>query len=205
MSKNSVLLTDPSTYVRDILISLIDKDEMGRLLKQWATSGSKLPDVDAMMATHKRNLETLTAANQAIADGIEKLAQRQTAIMCDYMNSLSAAIQDVVNADSAETSAQLQAEFARKTMESVVQNMREFAEMTSRSGNTVFELMNREVKQNLGQLRTTAGSEVGAEAYRDLQRAVRETQAAAQRAGITQDDVDRELAVRKAERLSSRR
>jgi len=152
---------DMQKLMKDFKFPGFDADAMKKALEGWKMPGGangKMPsfDMDAMMTAHKRNLETLTAANQAIADGVQELAQAQTKIMRDYVESLSTAIKDMVSAGSPEASAQRQAEFAKKTMESAVANMREFAEMTSRSGNKVFEVVNRQVMQNLDTLKTAA-------------------------------------------------
>jgi len=156
---------DVTKLMKDFKFPGFDADAMKKALESWKMpsmgNGHAPFDVDALMSAHKRNLETLTAANQAIADSFQAIAKRQTEIMRDYMESLSTAIKEVVSAGSPEASAQRQAEFAKKTMENAVQNMREFAEMTSRSGSEVFEMVNRQVMQNLDQLKGKAKAESG--------------------------------------------
>lgn len=160
---------DMSKLMKDFKFPGFDADAMKKALEGWkmpamgSLGNGHMPsfDMDSMMSAHKRNLEAMTAANQAIADSFQAIAKRQTEIMRDYMESLSTAIKEVVSAGSPEASAQRQAEFAKKTMENAVSNMREFAEMTSRSGTEVFEMVNRQVMQNLDQLKGKAKPEGG--------------------------------------------
>ena len=157
---------DVQKLMKDFKFPGFDADAMKKAFEGWKMPGNgHMPfDMDSMMAAHKRNLETLTAANQAIADSFQAIAKRQTEIMRDYMESLSTAIKEVVSAGSPEASAQKQAEFAKKTMENAVQNMREFAEMTSRSSGEVFEMVNRQVMSNMDDMKsaTKAGGKPGA-------------------------------------------
>ena len=151
---------DVQKLMKDFKFPGFDPDAVKKAFEGFKMPGingmSGFGDVDGLMSAHRRNMETLTAANQAIADSFQAITKRQTEILREYMENLAAAIKDVVSAGSPEASAQRQAEFAKKTMENAVQHMREFAEMTSRSSGEVFEMMNRQVMQNLDEIKRAA-------------------------------------------------
>ena len=154
---------DVQKLMKDFKFPGFDPDAVKKAFDSWKmpmSNGGGMPfDAGSLMSAHQRNIETLTAANQAIADSFQAIARRQSEIMRGYMEELATAIKEVVSAGSPEASAQRQAEFAKKTMESAVQHMREFAEMTSRSSSEVFEMVNKQVMTNLDQLKKTAKHE----------------------------------------------
>jgi phasin family protein len=150
------LQMDMQKFMKDFKFPGFDADAMKKALDTWKmpmSNGNAPFDVEALMAAHRRNLETLTKANQTIADSFQAIASRQTEIMRGYMEELATAVKEVVSAGSPEASAQRQAAFAKKTMESAIEHMREFAELTSKSGTEVFELVNKQVMANLDQLK----------------------------------------------------
>jgi phasin family protein len=153
---------DVQKLMKDFKFPGFDPDAVKKAFDSWKMpmSNGNMPfDAGSLMSAHQRNVETLTAANQAIADSFQAIARRQSEIMRGYMEELATAIKEVVSAGSPEASAQRQAEFAKKTMESAVQHMREFAEMTSRSSSEVFEMVNKQVMTNLDQLKKTGKHE----------------------------------------------
>jgi phasin family protein len=150
---------DVTKLMKDFKFPGFDNDAVKKAFESWkmpAMKGNLGFDAGSIMSAHQHNVETLTAANQAIADSFQAIARRQSEIMRGYMEELATAIKEVVSAGSPETSAQRQAEFAKKSMESAVQHMREFAEMTSRSSSEVFEMVNKRVMSNLDELKKTA-------------------------------------------------
>ena len=150
------LQMDMQKFMKDFKFPGFDADAMQKALEGWKmpmTNGNSPFDVEGLMSAHRKNLETLTKANQAIAENFQAIAQRQSEIMRGYMEELATAVKEVVSAGSPEASAQRQAAFAKKTMESAIQHMREFAELTSKSGTEVFELVNKQVMSNLDQLK----------------------------------------------------
>ena len=48
-----------------------------------------MPDMDALLAAHRRNLETLSAANRVALDGAQAVARRNMEIMQQTMAELT--------------------------------------------------------------------------------------------------------------------
>lgn len=156
------LQMDMQKFMQDFKFPGFDADAMKKAFdsfKMPMANGNLPLGVEALMSAHRQNLETLTKANQVIAENFQAIAQRQSEIMRGYMEEVATAVKEVVSAGSPEVSAQHQAAFAKKTMESAIQHMREFAELTSKSGTEVFELVNKQVMSNLDQMKKTGKHE----------------------------------------------
>ena len=113
----------------------------------------KMPgfDLEAMMSAHRKNVDALTKANQAVFEGMRAVAERQAEIMRKTMEEYSAAMQELMSADPA-TRAGSQGELARKAFEQGLDNMRELAEMIIKSQNEAFEAINARMQESLKEL-----------------------------------------------------
>ena len=63
--------------------------EFSNLLKQYKLPGV---DVDAIVASQKKNLEALTSANRVAIEGLQAVAKRQAEILQETMNEASKAV-----------------------------------------------------------------------------------------------------------------
>ena len=117
----------------------------------------KIPgfDMQAAMDAQRKNIEALTAANQAAVQGMQAVAQRQAEILSQAMNEVSAVAQQLASASSnpQEMTAK-QAELARKAFEQALANMRELAEMVSKSNTEAFAIINKRVTESLQELKS---------------------------------------------------
>jgi phasin family protein len=116
----------------------------------------KIPgfDMQAAMESQRKNIEALTAANQAAVQGLQAVAQRQAEILSQAMSEVSAVAQQLASAGSnpQEMTAK-QAELARKAFEQALANMRELAEMVSKSNTEAFSIINKRVTESLQELK----------------------------------------------------
>jgi phasin family protein len=116
----------------------------------------KLPgvDVEAVVSSQRRNLEALTAANQLAIEGMQAVAQRQSEILRQMMEQASQAMRDVMAAGSPEEKAARQTELVKDAFKRAIGNMRELAEMVSKSQGEAFEVINKRVTDSLDELKT---------------------------------------------------
>ncbi|MCU0893496.1 MAG: phasin family protein, partial [Rhodospirillales bacterium] len=64
-------------------------EEFSKMLKQYNLPGV---DMDALMASQKKNLEALTQANRIALEGMQAVAERQAKILQETMNEASNAV-----------------------------------------------------------------------------------------------------------------
>jgi phasin family protein len=110
----------------------------------------KIPgvDVDALMASQRKNIETISRAAQLTAEGAAAISQRQLEILRATSEQLTTALRDM------KLSSQQQGEFARKAFEAALANTRELAEMTVKSNTEVFNVVKQRMAEDFEQMRT---------------------------------------------------
>jgi phasin family protein len=116
----------------------------------------KIPgfDMDAIMTAQRKNIEALTAANQAAVQGMQAVAQRQAEILSQAMNEVSSIAQQLSGVGNPQEMTTKQAELARKAFEQALANMRELAEMVSKSNTEAFAIINKRVTESLQELKS---------------------------------------------------
>ena len=74
-------------------------------------------DVDALVASQRRNVEALTEANKLATDGAQAFATRQAEILKSVVDTYADAMRGLMTANDPQTSVAKQAEFAKSTFE----------------------------------------------------------------------------------------
>ena len=97
-------------------------EEFSKMLKQYNLPGV---DMDALMASQKKNLEALTQANRIALEGMQAVAERQAKILQETMNEASTAVDVLSKAGSPSEVAAKQAELAKGAFERALSNMRD--------------------------------------------------------------------------------
>lgn len=116
----------------------------------------KIPgfDMEAIMTAQRKNIEALNAANQAAVQGMQAVAQRQAEILSQAMGEVSSIAQQLASAGTPQEMTTKQAELVRKAFEQALANMRELAEMVSKSNTEAFAIINKRVNESLQELKT---------------------------------------------------
>ena len=108
---------------------------------------------DTLVEAQRKNIEALTAANQAAVQGMQAVAQRQAEILSQSMNEVSSIAQQLAGAGNPQEMTAKQAELVRKAFEQALANMRELAEMVSKSNTEAFAIINKRVTESLQELK----------------------------------------------------
>jgi len=117
----------------------------------------KIPgfDLQAVMDAQRKNIEALNAANQAAVQGMQAVAQRQAEILSQSMSEVSTVAQQLASsASNPQEMTTKQAELIRKAFEQALANMRELAEMVSKSNTEAFAIINKRVTESLQELKS---------------------------------------------------
>ena len=67
--------------------------DVSKMMKDFKMPGVNM---DQMMATHRKNMEAFTAANQLAAEGFQAVAKRQTEIMKEGLEEFAVAMKDMM-------------------------------------------------------------------------------------------------------------
>ncbi|MCB9946576.1 MAG: phasin family protein [Rhodospirillaceae bacterium] len=121
-------------------------------------SEMKLPtvDMDAVMSAQRKNIEALTAANKLAFEGMQAVARRQADVMRQMMEEMSGMISDMMSTGSPEEKVARQADMAKKTFERILANMKELAEMLSKSNTEAADVINGRISESLEELKAMA-------------------------------------------------
>jgi phasin family protein len=108
----------------------------------------KIPGVDfsSIVDRERKNIEALAEANRIAFEGWQNLVRRQSEILQD---SMKRAVDDA----KSQTALQKGAELARSAFETALANMRELAEMATKSQKDAFEVIRKRVEENMNELR----------------------------------------------------
>jgi len=111
-------------------------------------------DVEAVVASQRRNLEALGEANKLAVEGLQAVAKRQTEIFRQMMEEAAQAMRDMMTAGSPEDKAGRQTELAKEAFTRAIANMRELAEMVAKSQTEAFDVINKRVTDSLDELKS---------------------------------------------------
>src|SRR5512134_1085089 len=128
-------------------------EEFSKMLKQYNLQGV---DMDALMASQKKNLEALTQANRVALEGLQAVAKRQAEILQETMNEASKAVDVLSKAGSPTEVAAKQAELAKDAFERALANMRELAEMVAKSNEEATSTINARISATLDEIKDMA-------------------------------------------------
>jgi len=119
--------------------------------------GMQVPglDMQSLMDTQRKNIEALTTANQVAVEGMQALAKRQAELFAQSMAEVTKVSQELAgSASNPQELTTKQTLLAREAFERAVANMRELAEMVSKSNTEAFEVINKRFNESLEELRT---------------------------------------------------
>lgn len=114
-------------------------------------------DPAALASAQQKNLDAVAAANKRAIEGYQALVKRQAEIFQETMREVAEMMRQSVASGTPDGNAAKQAELARQAVERTMANMRELAEMASKTNSEAFETINRRMTQNLEELRNTFG------------------------------------------------
>jgi phasin family protein len=121
-----------------------------------------VPDMQALLAAHRRNMETFSAANRIALEGAQAVAKRHMEIMQQTMAELSETMQALASpGDAPQAGAARQTDLVKRAYERAVANTREISELIQRSSGEALELLNKRFVEAMDEVKAlveTAGA-----------------------------------------------
>jgi phasin family protein len=108
----------------------------------------RLPGVDfaALVDRERRNIEALAKANRIAFEGWQRLVRRQAEILQEMMKEV------VANAGQ-QDAIKKRADLAKEGFEKALANMRELAEMATKSQKEAFDVVRKRIEENVEDIR----------------------------------------------------
>jgi phasin family protein len=128
-------------------------DELKNVLR-----GSKLPgiDVDALVASERKNVEAVTEASRATFESMKVIGKRQIEIFQETMNEAAKAYDALTKAGSPPDVIAKETEIAKEAFQKGLNNMRELAEMVTQAQHELMDRINARIAESLDELKQMA-------------------------------------------------
>ena len=118
-------------------------------------------DLEAAVASQRKNIEALTQANQLAVEGVQALVRRQVEITRQAMEDFSAMFRDFVQpSGSPEDRIAKQAEYSKQAIEKGLSNAKELTELVTKANSEAFNVINKRVTESLDEVRDFAKKRV---------------------------------------------
>ncbi|MBR0655095.1 phasin family protein [Plastoroseomonas arctica] len=101
------------------------------------------PDMEALAAAQRRNMEALAEANRTALEGAQAVAKRHMEMVQQSIGDMTEAMRKAGDGEAPQAQAQRQAEMMRGAYERAVANMQELAELIQKSSGEALGLLNK--------------------------------------------------------------
>jgi len=127
-----------------------------------AFAGFTLPgfDVEAVLASQRKNIEALTQANQLAVEGVQAVARRQAEIAREAIDEASTVLREIVQPTAPEERVAKQAELLKQTFERGLANARELTLLLAKANTEAFDVVAKRVAQGFEEIRDEAKKRV---------------------------------------------
>lgn len=114
-------------------------------------------NTEALLALQKKNIEAVVSANQVVAEGMQAVARRQAEIAHESVRDLNTRLGEIMDGGKAADPLAKQAELLQDAIEKTTQNMTEMSDLIRKSQTEAFEILRRQVADNLDEVRELTG------------------------------------------------
>ena len=116
----------------------------------------RLPEVEVetLVASQRRNMETATAVGQLAFEGFQSLAKRQAELAKGCFESCTKGANAVVEAGTPEEKASKQADLVESLFEEAVSDLNELTELTTKSANAILHVVEQRFSEGLDEFRS---------------------------------------------------
>lgn len=123
----------------------------------------QIPGVDwqELMASQQRNIAALTRANQLLMEGAQAVMQREMEILQKAMAELTQASQDLIKEGDPQASAAKRFQLARASFETALGNMRELAELATKSNREALDVINKRALESFEEVKSAVERQRG--------------------------------------------
>ena len=124
--------------------------EFQKMLSQMQVPG--MPNAEALMRAHQRNLDALSAANRIALEGAQAVAQRNMEIMQQTMAELTSTLQALASNPTPQDTAAKQTALLKAAYERAVANSREVGDLIQRANGEAMGALNTRMAEAIEEL-----------------------------------------------------
>jgi phasin family protein len=125
--------------------------DISKLFAEMKAPG--MPDMEAVLSAHKRNLEALSEANRVALEGAQAVARRHMEIMQATMTGLSTTLKDISVTDTPSERATKQTDLLKQAYESAVMNTRELGDLIQKSNTEAMSKLNHRFSEAMTEMK----------------------------------------------------
>lgn len=113
-----------------------------------------MPDMEAVLTAHKRNLEALSDANRVALEGAQAVARRHMEIMQSTMSGLTETMKELAVNESPASRAAKQADLLKQAYENAVSNTRELGDLIQKANTEAMNRLNHRFSEAMTEMKT---------------------------------------------------
>ena len=121
--------------------------------KFFVTGKTPSFDLEGIFAAQRKNVEAITAANQAAFEGVKAVAQRQAEIVRTTIEDMTRAAKELSTVATPEEKFLKQTELAKSGFEVAVANLRDVSETLQKANVEAATVINKRVVASLEELK----------------------------------------------------
>ena len=110
-------------------------------------------DVDAMVTAQRKNIEALTEANQLVIAGVQAVMKRQAEILQASMEEARTVATEIMVPGAPEAKLAKQAEVVQTAFQAALGNMKELADMVTKSNTEAANVISKRVTEGLDEIK----------------------------------------------------
>jgi len=112
-----------------------------------------MPDMEALLTAHKRNLEALSEANRVALEGAQAVARRHMEIMQATMSGLTSNLKELTETESPGARAAKQTDLLKQAYENAVSNTREIGDLIQKSNTEAMQKLNHRFSEAMSEMK----------------------------------------------------
>jgi phasin family protein len=113
-------------------------------------------DVEALMASQRRNIEALSQANQVAVEGMQAVARRQIEIARQTIEDVTTLLRELSQPASTEDRIAKNTEYAKRLLEKSVDHGREITMLATKAGSEAADVLRKRATEGLDEIRDLA-------------------------------------------------
>ncbi len=113
-----------------------------------------MPDMEVVLAAHKRNLEALTEANRVALEGAQAVAKRHLEIMQSTMSGLTETMKSMSVSEPPAARAAKQADMLKQAYENAVANTRELGDLIQKANSEAMQKLNNRFSEAMTEMKS---------------------------------------------------
>jgi len=124
--------------------------DFGKFAEQFNFAGI---DSNAVIETHRKNVEAVTKANQMAFEGAQAVVERQVEILRQSVEEAAKAVRELSQPGKPADKLVAQTEMVKEAYEATLANLRELVELSVKSNTAAAEVLNHRFTDGLEELK----------------------------------------------------